>query len=351
MAAKLESIAFASLDATDPFFDSLEADYKEFPEWFAKKSDDVAYVLKDGSQLVGFMYLKVEDGAVDDVLPAMAVGRRLKIGTLKIEAHGTRLGQRFVKKALDHAIYEGVAELYVTIFPRHEALIALLKEFGFLEHGTKTTPNGTEMVLTKALSAVTGYPRLDYPRFHIAGNRKFILPIWPEWHTQLFPDSILTNESYDVVADVAHTNSIEKSYICFMDASEVGSGDLLVVYRTSDDKGPAEYRSVVTSVCTVEEVRYKSAFSTQEDFCAYAERASVFSTEDLRKWWAAKYRNEMVVLRMLYNAALTKRLIRKTLVEEVGIDRDAYPGFLELTDKQLKAILELGGVHAGLVID
>lgn len=59
----------------------------------------------------------------------------------------------------------------------------------------------------------------------------------------------------------------------------------------------------------------------------------------------------MVVVRMLYNAALTKRLNRKALIEEVGIDRDAYPGFLKLTDRQLRMILELGGVHASLVID
>ena len=39
------------------------------------------------------------------------------------------------------------------------------------------------------------------------------------------------------------------------DALQMNRGDLIVIYRTSDKLGPADYRSVVTSVCVVEEVK------------------------------------------------------------------------------------------------
>ncbi|MEN6370050.1 MAG: GNAT family N-acetyltransferase [Thermotogota bacterium] len=342
---------FAEVDIKSAFFDSLKRDYLEFADWFRTKGKEQAYVMQDEATLLGFMYLKLESGPVTDVEPQMPAARRLKVGTLKIDAHGSRLGQRFIKKALDHAISEGVTELYITVFPKHFTLIALLQEFGFTQYGAKTSANGTEVVLVKSLSSLTGSPRLDYPRFRILGNRKFILPIQPKWHTQLFPDSILASESYDVVADVAHTNSIDKCYICFMDASEVSPGDLLVIYRTSDSRGPAEYRSVVTSICTAEDIRFKRSFVSRDEFLEYSEKASVFDRGELLSMWDAVRQQEMVVVRMLYNAALTKRLIRKTLVEDVGVARDAYPGFLELTDQQLEAILKLGGVDASLVVN
>lgn len=351
MVAQLERQRFRELEVTDQFFDSLRADYAEFPAWFAGKADEEAYVLRDGAALVGFMYVKQETGPVSDVLPEMEASRRLKIGTLKVDAHGTRLSQRFIKKALDHAIHGGATELYVTVFPKHAVLIGLLEEFGFRQTGTKTTANGTELVLSKSLTRVTGNLRIDYPRFRVVGNRAFLLPIQPQWHTQLFPDSILTSESYDVVHDVSHTNSIEKVYICFMEAAAVRRGDLLVIYRTSDGKGPAEYRSVVTSICTAEEIRPRHSFGGQDDYLAYCEKGSVFSSSELRKLWQTRRQREMVVIKMLYNAALTRRLTRKALIEEVGVDRRAYPGFLELTAEQLRVILRLGGVDESLAID
>lgn len=54
---------------------------------------------------------------------------------------------------------------------------------------------------------------------------------------------------------------------------------------------------------------------------------------------------------MTYNAALTKRLIRQKLADEIGLNRGERWGFLEITNEQFKKIIEMGGVNEGIVID
>ena len=103
MTSYLQKKRFSEIDIADPFFDGLKDDYAEFEDWFRKKSAEEAYVLLSNEDLTGFMYLKAEDGPVNDVTPVLPAKKRLKVGTLKVEAHGTRLGERFLKKAFDHA--------------------------------------------------------------------------------------------------------------------------------------------------------------------------------------------------------------------------------------------------------
>ena len=45
---------------------------------------------------------------------------------------------------------------------------------------------------------------------------------------------------------------------------------------------------------------------------------------------------------MLYNVAFTKRVIRKDLLERVGISSEAYWGFCPLSDTQYERIIKLG---------
>jgi predicted GNAT family N-acyltransferase len=347
----LQSKHFRDISLDDPFFDSLKQDYQEFPDWFKGKADETAYTQYTDSQLCAFMYLKHEDESITDVVPPMEKASRIKIGTLKTEAHGTKLGQRLIKKAFDHAIVEQVEEIYITIFPHHEPLISLLEEFGFINYGEKQSPNGTEKVLLKYMDKtnLSGDLEKDYPFVDTREGQFYLLGIYPQWHSQLFPDSILDTESYDLLSDVSHTNSIYKTYICAIpDVDKLRPRDKLVVYRTKDDKGSAEYRSVATSICVVEEIRHKNSFSSIDEYISYTEPLSVLSNAKLREWW----RNPgMFVIKMLYNAALTKRMIRKTLIEQIGLKRESYWGFMPLTKEQFINIIEFGGVSDRLIID
>jgi len=54
---------------------------------------------------------------------------------------------------------------------------------------------------------------------------------------------------------------------------------------------------------------------------------------------------------MLYNVALTRKVIRKTLLEQVGMDQNAYWGFLPITDEQFNQIMELGEANERYFID
>lgn len=348
MVAEMKLTTFREVDLSDPFFDSLKAGYSEFGDWFARKASEPVYVsFRDDGTLQGFLYLKLEDGPVEDVSPPLPAARWLKVGTLKIISHGTKLGERFVKKVFDTAIKQKADGIYVTVFEEHAGLIRLFKRYGFEEHATKTTANGTELVLVRDLRILTGSARRDYPLIHVKGRRKFLLAIYPEYHTKLLPDSILNNESRDVVEDLSHTNTIHKVYITGMNVGHFNPGDILVMYRTMD-RSPAYYRSVVTSVCVVEEVRSRKSFKDRREFLNYSQPHSVFTREELISMH--DNRKRLSVVRMMYNAAFERRTTRGKLLDEVGVSAPRWD-VVPLTDAQFMRIMELGHVDESLIID
>src|SRR5258708_5866345 len=313
---------FSDIDIRDPFFDSLKTDYLEFQEWFSCKSDERAYTARQtNGHLEGFLYLKGEVGALDDVQPVLPANRRLKIGTFKIVPHGTRLGERFVKKTFDHAVHEKAEEIYVTIFPRHDSLIQLL---------------------LRKVRSITGSVVKDYPLIPVKPGRHFLLALYPEWHSRLLPDSILKTEEASIIADVSHTNSIHKIYLAKMKGiGDLQTGDTLVIYRTTDGAGPAHYRSVATSLCVVEELRHISEFQTTDAFLGYCMPYSIFTEAELRGFYVR--RRYPWIIRFTYNMALKRRITRQVLIDDVGLNPSSYWGVLQITTAQLRSILSIAG--------
>lgn len=348
----MELKTFSSIDLNDTFFDSLKNDYDGFEDWYkrkANKKEPVFVQYDEENHLQGFLYLKDETNEIDkSIKPPMLPKKRLKVGTFKIDAHNTRLGERFIKKIMDKGIYEGYEEAYVTIFPKQEQLILLLQKYGFKKYGTK----GNELVLVKDFTTCEGDILKDYPLIQPKGKRKFLLSIYPMYHTPLFSDSILKNEerrSDELVKDVSFSNSIHKVYICFMPkTANLRKGDLLVIYRTNDYKGAAKYRSVVTSICQVEEVKIKSDFKNINEYIDYCEKYSIFREDNLRTWYR---KDDVVVIKMTYNIALGKRVTRGMLIEEAKVSSYIYWGFFQLTDLQFNYILNKGEVNENFVID
>ena len=341
---------FKHINLADVFFDSLKADYAEFSQWFAKKSEDSAYVFQDDlGNIDGFLYVKIEDGAVMDTVPPLPPQRRLKVGTLKINAHGTKLGERFVKKIFDHAISSGVNEIYVTVFAKHAPLIGLLSRYGFLLRASKTTPNGVENVYVKTVRMIHQDLVQTYPMVVARGQKIYMLALKPEWHTRLLPDSILQNESDTIVQDVSHTNSIHKVYLTKMRGVEhVRRGDVILIYRTSDQPGRAYYRSVATSICVIEENRNIYSFANEIEFLDYCRPYSVFTETELRSFWARKQYPH--ILKFTYNMALPKRVNRQQMIDDFGLDADAYAGFVHLSPQQFSGIVSHGGIDESLIV-
>ena len=348
---------FSDIDLNDSFFDSLRASYPEFNEWYNKKAaaGATAYCYYVDNELKDFLYLKIEEEELSDLTPALPAKKRLKVGTFKVDnedRHTTR-GERFMKKIMDKAIAEDVDEIYVTMFPTEElqGLIRMFEKFGFSHIADKPHEGGNaEYVLIKDMTTHVDDFKLDYPFVKKASSNKYVLSIVPEFHTHLFPDSILKNEKkYDLIQDVSETNSIYKIYLCWMQGTRnLKAGDKLIIYRTSDEEGKAYYRSVCTSVCTVCEVKTYRDFENEEEFIKYTNRYSVFKEHELRRWY--KNKNYFIVIKMVYNIAFTKKVINMVMKEQVGLN-PKYWGFFKLTDAQFDKLLELGEIDERYIID
>jgi L-amino acid N-acyltransferase YncA len=346
---RLRLTKFRELRIDDPFFDSLKAGYVDFADWFARKGDADVYVVEDDTALSGMIYLKPEIGPVLDVQPTLPHLHWLKVGTLKIEGRGTKLGERVIKKIFDTAIAENMDGVYVTVFDIHEDLIRLFERYGFQKVGTKTTDSGEESVYVRRLDSLSGDRIRDYPFVHTAEQKYWLLAVYPEYHTQLLPDSILNNEPREIVRDVSHTNTIHKVYIGKIPLTRMSPGDAVIIYRTTDNKGPAYYRSVASSICIIEEVRRKKDFTGIEAFLEYTVPHSVFSEDELRQQFLESDR--LYVARMTYNVAFNKRITRGRLLDEVLVSEHPRWDLRELTSTQFRAIVEMGDINARIVVD
>jgi hypothetical protein len=341
----VKKTVFGTIDVTADFFDSFRHDYggAAFDKWFARKADENAYVCFEGKDVVAFLYLKVEgpDENYSDIEPRFAPRRRLKIGTFKVVMNGYKLGERFLKIIFDNALRQQVDDIYVTIFQHNadqERLIRLLQEFGFVEHGTKKGAYGTEMVLTRGMTQAfdAAAPALTFP--YVSTNTQcHIVPIWPDYHTSLLPDSILRTESpADFVEQFPHRNAIRKVYIIRSINRDLHRGDAIVFYRTG-----GYYQSVATSVGVVENVH--TQIRDAAHFISLCRKRSVFTDKELLEWWNWKKYNRPFIVEFLYAYAFTKRPNMKELIEH-GVIRDvnsAPRGFEPLTKEQFRTVLQL----------
>jgi hypothetical protein len=226
---------FGSVDLSDEFFDSFKEDYTGFEKWFRKKAHEAAYVSRSGGKIVAFLYLKAEDEQEPyaDIEPIFQPKKRLKIGTFKVLLNGYKLGERMLKVAFDNALHLKVNEIYITIIPKRveqQRLVHLLEDFGFRQHGIKRSDSGEEQVYVRDFSrnASLAAPKETYPYLSKKAT-KFIVPIYPAYHTNLFPDSILRTESpQDLVEQEPHRNAISKVYISRSFERGLRSGDIVV---------------------------------------------------------------------------------------------------------------------------
>ena len=348
----IKLVFFKDINLNDVFFDSLREDYDGFNDWFNKKAQNNkrAFVYYDDeNKLCDFLYLKIENEALLDIEPKLPPAKRLKVGTFKIDSRGSKRGERFIKKIMDVAMFEKIEQIYVTIFEKQESLIRIFKRYGFYKCGTKGSSDIKESVYIKDLKDEKGDIYLDYPKINRIGNKKYLLSIRPEFHSKMFPDSILNNENPNkLVSDIPYTNSINKVYISnIKDTKSLKRGDIVTIYRTKFN-GSAWYTAVASTICVVSKITDVSDYSSFEDFYIDVNNISIFDKNTLKK----KYKEgKFVVIKMLYNVAFTKRIIRKDLIEKVNLDSENYWGFFELTDEQFEEIYKLGEVNESYFIN
>lgn len=342
---------FGNINLKDSFFDTFREDYPGFDNWFSKKADEIAYICTYNNELSAFLYLKVEDEKENysNISPGFLPKKRLKIGTLKVALNGVKIGERFLKIVFDNALRQKVEEIYVTIFdkrPGQKSLIQLLTTFGFVPHGVKNNPQGEEIVLVKKFDKVANKdnPKSTFP-FIPKDTNVYLAAIYKEYHTELFPDSILKTESkMDFVENKPHRNAIQKVYISHAIERPLKTGDVLLIYRTG-----GLHKGVVTTVCIVDSVI--DNIKSEEELISVCQKRTVLSTRELKDFWNRSSFNRPFVVNLLYSYSLPRRPNLKRLIE-LGIVEgvDKFPrGFGLITWSDFEKILKDTGSNESTI--
>jgi len=341
---------FGNIKLNDSFFDSFREDYVGFDKWFNRKSDEIAYVCYNGNKISAFLFVKVEgeNENYSNITPILPQKKRLKIGTFKVVSNGFRLGERFLKIVFDNARINKVTEIYVTIFdkrPEQQRLIKLLEEWGFVSYGTKSSTSGDEKVYIRDFSIHSDpkHPKLTFPWLS-RSNKVFIVPIYPEYHTELFPDSILKTESpTDFIENEPYRNAISKVYISHSYERNLTSGDIILFYRTGETF-PKIYSSVITTIGIVENAI--DHIADENELISICRKKTVLNEVELKKFWNRYPMNKPFVVNFLYAFSFKKRPNLKQL-NELGIIpdiKDVPRGFREVKLEYLQKLIKTYGI-------
>lgn len=346
----IKPLSFSEVDLGEPFFDSLRSSYAGFDIWFNKKSlgGECAYFAFDAcGNLIAMLYLKEESGLEEGVTPRMDFPR-LKIGTFKVDFdHHTGIGKRLLAIALREFARSGLDFVYVTMHQNENtsSLAELLKKYGFSNWGFKEQ----ETVLFKTLPCSDDGAFSRYPFVSRSFGNCWMLSILPEYHKRLFGDVYLTSESGQPIPDERCLNSIEKIYLSgSQNAADMVVGDKVVIYRTSDGKGAAYYRSVVTSVCTVVKVVNIDSFRDETDFLNKVYGKTVFTLGELRRFWQTKSYPWLICL--LFNFPLKRYPNRKELLDCGFIDTGRLV-CERISQDAMDGIMALGNADESFIVD
>lgn len=190
-------------------------------------------------------------------------------------------------------------------------------------------------------------PNLTYPYFS-RHKAKFIVPIYPEYHTNLLPDSILNTESpMEYIDNVPNRNAISKVYVSRSIERNLNVGDIIVFYRTKDE-GKGFYRSVTTTIGIVQNTITK--IPNLQTFKELCRRRSVFSDIELEENWNRNLKYPPFVVNFLYVYSFPKRLNLKELME-LGIIVKAPRGFERLSDSSFEKLMENSLADKRLIAD
>ena len=335
---------FDEVDLNSEFFDTLREDYegREFDNWFKRKGSEKAYIFEERGVLKGFLYVKVEMPNEPDYLkiePVLSPKKRLKVGTFKIERTGFRLGERFLKIIFDNARNNGVEEIYVTLFEDKrenvKALQQLMEQWGFKKHGYKKD-NG-ELVLVKSMEEYDceKEPKFNYPLIADSASY-FFLPIFPKYHTDLFPDMILKNENMHLYQEnKAHRYAIEKIYLTGSWDIKAKPGDVVLIYRTGE-RWPKRNSSVVSGMAIIQDIVKTGSVEECIEIC---KNRSIFSEAEIVQEHASR---PTVVKLLDYIPFRNKVKLYQLYDNGIVPDGSGPRSFESLSKEEYEIIYEIG---------
>jgi len=247
-----------NLNVKDVFFDSLRQEYPEFNDWFENISREArqCWVYQQSSCQIGALLIrKIEIEAIDAV-PPLPKKKRLKLSTFKVESTGYKIGELFIKLAVQYCIENSIGEIYLTHFTQAEdTLVDLLVEYGFSK--IAKNPRGEDVFLKEVLiekQALSGASPLTiskhyWPSFCDGPNvTKFIVPIRPAYHDRLFVELKELVTLFEMAGQfIVEGNTIRKAYLCHSRIKGLSPGTLLLFYRS-------QRKQAITSIGITEDV-------------------------------------------------------------------------------------------------
>lgn len=347
------------LEQNDAMFASLRLDYDGFDQWFdkCKRQHRDCWALEIENEVAGLVIRKDETHA--EAKTRHRGPKILKICTFKVreEFQGEKFGELLLKQVLWHAQQNSYDLTYVTVFPKHDFLVTLLKYYGF-EHAT-TLENG-EWVMEKPLlkgqlpalsESALEFDRTHYPRFHDGpAVRKFCVPIQSDYHRRLFPEIALARElplfpteTFGPILSRGESrlpgNTIRKVYLCRAKTTRIRPGDILYFYMSKDGRFSASQS--ITTVAVAEQV---VNVTNTEDLIRITAKRSVFSAEEMAAM-APSLLNPVKVIDFLLVGHTQPTIRLEALVHEGVFNGRPPQSIAELSEDRyqaLKSLLRLG---------
>lgn len=252
-------------DVKTSFFDSLRQGYAGFDEWYLKGAQSRrrcwSIANDECTELFALCIFKSESSPVVTDDGKSLSGPTLKLCTVKVDQvlQGRKVGERLLHTAFKYAIEHNIDWVYVhSNFNRHGHLMSLCADYGFQKIGNY---NGDEVYAKPMRPGLVDDPEcsLEYAiRYHPhyrndSRNDRFIIPIQPKYHEDLFPDISEWSRglfSKDNAPLNPQSNTIKKAYICHSKISTIKPGDLVMFYRSEDRKSIEAIGVVETAVRT-----------------------------------------------------------------------------------------------------
>jgi hypothetical protein len=365
MAGSFSLKKFSEIDLNDSFFDSLKVDYpvggkaKPFEIWFQEKAKEgrTALVFDDEDGLGAFVCIKNETEKIiliDSFLPQKT---RCKITTIKIadRFRGQRLGEGAIGLVLWKWKELRLEDIYVTVFDKHELLIAQLTKFGFIKVGYN--PNGEGVYLRSRKNVDYNDPYKSFPFINPNFKNAGYLCVNDFYHDTLFPYSELKNTLQKSIA-LSVRNGISKIYVgAQYTVPPYKVGEPILIYRIHTGSGIKRFKSCLTSFCIVTNViavkRNWSPLMTFDDLLTKIGNKSVYAKNELQD----RYNNDknVFVVEMLYYGYFGEgHNINLETLESKGYWSSShggvYPALIRLTPDEFKEILQEGNVDIDNVI-
>ncbi|GHV23771.1 hypothetical protein FACS189494_11950 [Spirochaetia bacterium] len=221
-----------------------------------------------------------------------------------------------------------------------------MEDWGFKYFGTKGI-NG-ELVYVRDFTKQfdIANPKNTFP-YISTSNSIFLVPIYPDYHTNLLPDSFLRTESpNDFIENEPHKNALSKVYISRSREQNIKRGDVIVFYRTG-----GYYKSVVTTIGIVEDVILNIRRETE--FINVCRKRSVFTDAELKEQWNYCTNLKPFVVKFLYTYSFPHRINMQRLIElQIIKDKNSAPrGFYKISKDRFLTILRETQTNDRIIVD